>query len=571
MLAADSVAINRLQIKGDKRTSQALIRELEQTSWAKPLPVHLQHAWILVRELNIKGKARELRQQTAHHLDSELQHAVRAIHGNAESANVIWFATLPELIAFLLVDLSLGKTTQWYWSRWAYLLKYPRHEAIARLLFENIEHMPAVMAQLQWRQQLALVISQISSGAARTLVRELARICGLQAPLFWEEESLMLMNVSQTIHQEVKSHEKLLAYWRPALKGLDIRDGRLMLAAVLHGLVYTPLWLQQQPLALTATIVSLMCPASTAEGRASNEISPASNTPDGKAPDKKTARASNLIASKVQPISKIPQLDNPAEEIRLQSQAAQKIAVNNVYEESSGGPQPEKADNSPVQKLAAKTDKRVSSPVSTDYTRDPGNRKLKEEIPDDRVAQADYEFFTRAGGFFYLLNPLRELLTPELIATETNASVWHWLLDLYRLFESNFPPIKNFMDAPLHSFILDQLQPGASPHELQQLAQLLKEDPPSEFAQHLFAELELRYQDAEFWQELKNSPGFFAVPARLVATASHWDIYLPLQSVRLDLRLAGWDVNPGWLPWLGRVVALHYVDQLTTAVQEDKL
>ena len=125
MHTAESVAISRLQVKGDKRTSQALVRDLEQTSWPLPLPAHLQHAWVLVRAIQVTGKARELRRHTAKQLDGELQSAVRAIHGNAAAANAIWFASLPELVAFLSIELALGKTSQWYWSRWAYLLRYP--------------------------------------------------------------------------------------------------------------------------------------------------------------------------------------------------------------------------------------------------------------------------------------------------------------------------------------------------------------------------------------------------------------------------------------------------------------
>jgi hypothetical protein len=31
-----------------------------------------------------------------------------------------------------------------------------------------------------------------------------------------------------------------------------------------------------------------------------------------------------------------------------------------------------------------------------------------------------------------------------------------------------------------------------------------------------------------------------------------------MNAIRLPVRLAGLDINPGWLPWLGRVVSFHY-------------
>lgn len=54
-----------------------------------------------------------------------------------------------------------------------------------------------------------------------------------------------------------------------------------------------------------------------------------------------------------------------------------------------------------------------------------------------------------------------------------------------------------------------------------------------------------------------------AQPARLWATATHLDFDLMATTVDLALRLAGLDLDPGWVPWLGRVVRFHY-DRLPT-------
>ncbi|NMF91676.1 hypothetical protein GPA26_24800, partial [Aromatoleum petrolei] len=47
-------------------------------------------------------------------------------------------------------------------------------------------------------------------------------------------------------------------------------------------------------------------------------------------------------------------------------------------------------------------------------------------------------------------------------------------------------------------------------------------------------------------------------PARVRATRSHLDVHLRLADVNLDIRRTGLDLDPGWLPWLGRVVHFHY-------------
>lgn len=47
-------------------------------------------------------------------------------------------------------------------------------------------------------------------------------------------------------------------------------------------------------------------------------------------------------------------------------------------------------------------------------------------------------------------------------------------------------------------------------------------------------------------------------PAWLQLSATHLDLVLPLQQVDLSVRRLGLDCDPGWLPWFGRIVQLHY-------------
>jgi hypothetical protein len=51
-----------------------------------------------------------------------------------------------------------------------------------------------------------------------------------------------------------------------------------------------------------------------------------------------------------------------------------------------------------------------------------------------------------------------------------------------------------------------------------------------------------------------------ARPARLAVTKTHLDVTLPMRTVDIDMRKAGLDIDPGWVPWLGRVVQFHYVE-----------
>jgi hypothetical protein len=47
-------------------------------------------------------------------------------------------------------------------------------------------------------------------------------------------------------------------------------------------------------------------------------------------------------------------------------------------------------------------------------------------------------------------------------------------------------------------------------------------------------------------------------PGRVLADPGWIEIHLGLDQVRLDVRRAGLDLDPGWLPWLGAVVRFVY-------------
>jgi hypothetical protein len=48
-------------------------------------------------------------------------------------------------------------------------------------------------------------------------------------------------------------------------------------------------------------------------------------------------------------------------------------------------------------------------------------------------------------------------------------------------------------------------------------------------------------------------------PGLVLLTRTDLDISLPLTSVDIRIRRVGLDLDPGWLPWFGRVVRFHYL------------
>jgi len=50
-------------------------------------------------------------------------------------------------------------------------------------------------------------------------------------------------------------------------------------------------------------------------------------------------------------------------------------------------------------------------------------------------------------------------------------------------------------------------------------------------------------------------------PAAIACTRTHLDVTIPFRQLDVRVRMAGLDIDPGWVPWLGRVIQFHYVGE----------
>jgi len=50
--------------------------------------------------------------------------------------------------------------------------------------------------------------------------------------------------------------------------------------------------------------------------------------------------------------------------------------------------------------------------------------------------------------------------------------------------------------------------------------------------------------------------------AQVFVTATHIDIILALDELPIEIRLAGLDRNPGWVPAAGRLIAFHFEQKI---------
>jgi hypothetical protein len=54
--------------------------------------------------------------------------------------------------------------------------------------------------------------------------------------------------------------------------------------------------------------------------------------------------------------------------------------------------------------------------------------------------------------------------------------------------------------------------------------------------------------------------GLIRRPGYVALTRTHLDVFFALRDADIRVRRAGLDLDPGWLPWYGRVVLFHYVN-----------
>ncbi len=554
---AQDIAIARLRVRGDKRTALTLARELEQASWPLQLPASAQNAWVMVRELRVSGKPQSLRQQSAEQLDSLLTHAVAGSNANNNAA-AVRFASLPELLVFLLRDLGLGQAAgKWYWQRWSYLLPASREQAIAQLLCENLAVLPAVVEHLAAIGQLRLVWRMLSSSTAATIVKQLAQHYGIAVSTIANNaNSAHILDINSPVEQQLQhaatrqfqQQTALFARWLPVLEPLPEGDQRWQLAALISGISHCPLLVMRSPKAVVTAFIQHLQPKSGLERDLNLQARlaykpfdlPTTATADEAAPSQLATptpqQAPVLVDSAVR---------NPEAKTNSKASHAQlDMGVVSLRENNPVAP--------PDAPFLLPTN--VSQNVATllqqhSDTIDEDNPKIP---PISRIVNPN--FITQSGGFFYLINALRPLLTTGLLATQsldtlspTLASGWLWLLDCARLLAER-EGIE--LDQPLLRFIA-QIIGCNNPAEL-------LETPPSPQAQNLFAQLEQRLAGKRFWQD----KSLLTCWAQVTADASHIDVFYSLNAVRLDIRLAGLDVNPGWAPWLGRVVTFHYSESL---------
>ncbi|GGO76194.1 hypothetical protein GCM10011348_02820 [Marinobacterium nitratireducens] len=503
--------IRTLRIRGPADAQDRVSRNLQQASWPETGADEI----VFVRQIHVTGSADRI-------APALLDQVRRHLHHDGDPGNIMRFASEQDMLAALLSDLAAGVAAQrWYWRRWSRLFGMPPGQAIGSLLADNLTHLNALTQRLHGRQQLARVWQALDDRSAEQLIAELCWKNGYR---------LDSRATAPRSRADVRLAPQVLARWRPALQTLTPDSPRFQLSALLMAQESAPLMLIQSATA-TVSAIAKRLGDTTGNGPVPSPVSAAQSTaapPPGPRPATESTPQSARHGAAAKPSASAYKPAAPGESCNR--------ALDNRRPSRSDAP------TISIQALPASGGTAQSPAPDSENPRPHPLHRVAIRAPDDQQTGggAEPEFYTGQGGALYLLNFLNRPGLQAIMADYREAlpSGWIWLYRVAQLLDLN-------EQDPLTSFLAMQL--GLDDREDLAALPALPERPRIE------ALAQDWYGASGLWQ-----PSLLALPARVRYSASHLDMHLEMSHTRLEVRLAGLDLNPGWLPWLGRVVQFHF-------------
>jgi len=557
------IEIARLHIKAPKNEHRNAITEVEHAAW----PQAAQDDWVFIRQIKIHSSRPWLGIRAAALARRLADAAVEGTRPGADRADAVRFRSFNELLACLSIDLAMGRAANvWYWKRWAALLKQPAGDALQDLWSEHIAYLPAVTARIAESGMLPLVWRMLTTQQAILLLVALSRFTGSTLTVIDEVKPVTL---AQETVPEIPEYLQLR--WRDVIRDLPENDARRSLAVALLVLEWRPLLLTSKPaISLQRISQSLTSPASQRsdprhsiassdkDNRIKSDVlrqqtlneSPNKNRPEA---EKESSRHGTGNTNQLPSLTKV----NTHKPLIKPLNDAKQSSVDRSQQEVNSSISKKQTEGSKIKSLKDndefnsyeesgkfKSAKEIDEVLTRDEvssTREPIDIEIINHEQND-MPRAELELHTTQGGLFYLVNFLNRLEVAELIENNGGMNAlldgWAWL---YRLgSELLLQP-----HGPLALFLAQRMG-----YENVSQLDLLPPLPARQPLLDLAAQL---YGQSEIW-----NADLLDKPAWIRYSASHLDVYYPLSVASLEVRLAGLDINPGWVPWLGRVVTFFY-------------
>lgn len=496
---------------------------------------------VVLRQLSARGHLSELPARAADAATRLIHRAVPADNGAASSSDAVRFRDALDYRACLLGDLLDGCAQQrWHWRHRHALLSLPLAQAVAELLGEAPLQLLALLDHPRLHRQIPALWAALDRDSAGTVLDRLGAATGWTPALHQARNNLGSGEPAQSGPAEAGATPPSTV---PPWNGQRTNDGSELSRLIRPqdrlppsaAAVLTP----EDPRALLPAVLLLWrrAPARLSAAEASTHLRElAAELLRPAAGPQRAGPVPPLVPnprphSKEAPAPALPaQAHRSATPLAPASQSGQASPPDSVPEQVVTAADPASANAGPTPPrppFGVTVQPESTGPSPPDAARPVTSAGESSET----------EFSTRFGGSFFLLNALNlPALQPDrLLWVEPQAGWRHWL----RLIRS----LDGELDAGLESFLaracaveMSEVEPPA---------------PTQSSARVLDAALG-RFGPAALAAALTPRP------ARVTCDASHLHVHLHLADIDLDIRRCGLDIDPGWLPWLGRVVRFHY-------------
>lgn len=543
-LRPDDIAIGQLRIRGPAVQQQRLQQEITLTSW----PRAHGESWVFIRQLSIKAPA--------HRLSGELIELTRDKLDKAKApgkhSDAIRFNNLTELLAYLLSDLANGRAKHcWYWQRWSALFSLPPSAALRHLLSEYLTDLPAISGQLHQLKMLDDVWLRLNDADTDQLIAEFS--CKLGIHLAYLSDQLPSGEITTVPEISDRLLKPLFVRWQSLFKWIGHESPHHLLALLIIALEAAPLALRHAPSTLIRYLDKRQRQFSTLAAHDSPQklIKPARVKSDAeKCSDVATSGSEQaaIIESDGNSVDSASDRNNRIRRKQNILSTQTSLAQQDLDEQAQQKTDKQTAVSTPASianEIANSEQNAINKKLDVKLMLN--NDILEGTAADDHslktTSSSETEktvIHTQQGGLFYCLNFLNRPECQTILAEHWRElpNGWGWLYRLGQTLQLN-------QDDPVVAFLCLQLG-FDNRQELEQLAQLPAASELNILARRWYAKTEV--WNSELLQ----------LDATIEFSPSHIDIHTAINNVQLPVRLAGLDINPGWLPWLGKVVNFHY-------------
>ena len=496
--ASATVTIARLNLRGARDDVARARTPLLAALDRAPWPDPGPDTLLFVRHLRLRGSATDIARRAADLVRELTPRAEDGWSRAADQADAVRFRSRADMSACLLADLLDGRAAdRWFWARRAELFERPVPDAIVRILEEAPFELPELLDAGSARARPLAAIELLPRLMARLDAPATERLLGaLRAATGWS-----------------------LRFAAPEATAMAPAPG--LPTALLATATRQAHALRLAPAAPAARLVAVLL--------AWRHVPAHLGTPDA---DVLLTRLTHLVThdgarsapQQPMPIARDATVPTPAD---TPSARPAPLPTAAPVEASTTGAHPGRTTT-------------TSDPSREPASDAPAAECAATALHSPRAAAPEDGFVTSCGGLLFLLNVLALTPVQSLLGDRNLPGCgWRWLARLAATL--GLEP-----DPPLAAFLATEAA-LASPDALAVLPPLAEEARLEAFAATRYG--------ADLWRA-----DAFRLPARIVATPSHVDAHFRLADARLGLRRAGLDLNPGWLPWLGRVVTFHFDD-----------